>query len=238
MTSKLSRWVIAVAGFTTLSALAPVAGAQWRATAIGVAEVDTESTLLLLGGLSASPGGRGLAPIIGVQAYHLGFDAGTDRANVLTVKPYLGLANNYEGGSIYGTLGYAFSNREGTAQPFSASTGDASEGLVVAGGWDHWGTGSPWGRQVLASYNTESEAFWGRGRVTKRISPAGATQRRLGGELAYLAGDGYSGFQPGAIMEFHNGSGRIIGVGAGLKLLDDADNAVYFKVELVMPVRR
>jgi hypothetical protein len=33
------------------------AQAQWSATAIGVAEYDTESTLLLLAGLSAGPGG-------------------------------------------------------------------------------------------------------------------------------------------------------------------------------------
>ena len=50
------------------------AWAQWNASAVGVAEVDTESTLLLLAGVSASPGGMGIAPLVGVQASHLSYD--------------------------------------------------------------------------------------------------------------------------------------------------------------------
>src|SRR5688572_22533001 len=111
MISKSRFSVAAVVGLM-LAAAVPAAG-QWRATAIGVAEVDTESTLLLLAGLSASPTGMKVSPIIGVQAYHLGFDGGTARTNVFTVKPYVGLSNGYSAGSVYGTVGYAFSNRDG-----------------------------------------------------------------------------------------------------------------------------
>ena len=52
------------------------ADAQWSSTAIGVAEFDTESAMLLLGGVSAGPSGLGLKPRVGVQAYLLRFDGG------------------------------------------------------------------------------------------------------------------------------------------------------------------
>lgn len=233
MISKSGRSVFSVVGLAL--ALSAPAQAQWRATALGVAEVDTDATLLLLAGVSASPGGRGLSPILGVQAYHLGYDAGASRTNVFTVKPYAGLSNNYGSGSVSGTVGYAISNKSG-GNIFGTS--DVSEGVVVAAGWDHWGSGSPWGHQLLGSYNLESEAFWGRGRVTRKLSSNGAAQKRLGGEVAFLSGTGYSAWQPGAIYEMHNGRGGIVGLGAGMKFANGGGSAVYFKVEGLLPIAR
>ncbi|MEO5568889.1 MAG: hypothetical protein ABIR92_10375 [Gemmatimonadaceae bacterium] len=233
MISKSNRSVVGVFGLVV--ALAAPAQAQWRTTAIGVAEVDTKETLLLLAGLSASPGGQGLHPIIGVQGYHLGAAATGGRSNAFVVKPYAGLGSGYNGGAVHGTLGYAFSNKD---IPVPTSTGDTGDGVVIAAGWDHWGTGSPWGHQVLGSYNFGSEGFWGRGRLTRKISSTGAAQRRFGGEVAYLTGTGYSGVQPGAIFEMHNGRGGILGLGAGMKFFENTENAVYFKVEGVLPIAR
>ena len=236
MISKTKWSMVAALGLAV--GLAAPARAQWHATAIGVAEVDTKQTLLLLAGLSASPGGRGLAPIVGVQGYHLGYDVGSaGRTNVFSIKPYVGLSNNYGTGDLYGTVGYAYSNKD-TPSP-TPSTNDIGRGVVLAGGWDHWGDGTtPWGHQLLASYNFDSEAFWGRGRVTRRISQTGSAQRRLGAEVAYLSGDGYSAYQPGAVLEFHNGRGSILGLGAGVKIPDSGDKPFYFKIEGVLPVAR
>lgn len=234
MISKSKRSVLGVFGLVV--ALAAPAHAQWRTTAIGVAEVDSKETLLLLAGLSASPGGQGIHPIIGVQGYHLGLDAIGGRTNVFVVKPYAGLGSGYNGGAVHGTLGYAFSNKDAPVP--TTSTNDIGDGIVIAAGWDHWGTGSPWGHQVLGSYNFDSEGFWGRGRVTRKISSTGAAQRRLGGEVAFLNGKGYSGVQPGAIFEMHNGRGGILGLGAGMKFFESVSNAAYFKVEGVLPIAR
>lgn len=235
MISK-TKGVFAVVAGLALASAAPAA-AQWHATAIGVAEYDTKETLLLLAGLSASPGGRGVSPIIGVQGYHLGLDGGTaGRTNVFVVKPYAGLSSNYGAGSVYGTLGYAFSNKDVPVP--TTSTNDIGDGVVIAGGWDHWGTGGPWGHQLLGSYNFDSEAFWGRGRVTRQIASSGQAQKRFGGEVAFLSGAGYSAWQPGAVFEMHNGRGGILGLGAGMKFFEGGDNAVYFKVEGVLPVAR
>ena len=233
---RKSKWFVAAAMAAVLAA--PAQG-QWRATALGVAEYDTEGALFLLAGLSASPGGRGISPILGVQGYHVGFDNGASRTNVFAVKPYVGLSNGYGTGSLYGTVGYAFSNRDEGSRIVTTSTNDVGTGVVVSGGWDHWGSGEGFGHQLLASYNFDSENFWGRGRVTKRISPSGPAQRRLGGELALSAGDGYTAWQPGAILELHNGRGSILGLGAGIKLIDGIDDKpIYFKIEGVLPIAR
>jgi hypothetical protein len=236
MISKF-KWSTAALSAVIMAAAAP-AQAQWRATAIGVAEYDTKETLLLLAGLSASPGGQSVRPIIGVQGYHLGYDAGTaGRTNVFTIKPYVGLGNNYGSGDMYGTVGYSISNKDAAAA--TPSSNDVSEGVVLSGGWDHWGSGTPWGHQVLGSYNFGSEAFWGRGRATRRLSSGGPAQRRLGAEVAFLSGEGYSAWQPGAVLELHNGRGGILGLGAGMKFFgNNGGNAVYFKVEGVVPVVR
>ena len=231
------KWSVAVMSAVVL---AMPAQAQWRSTALGVAEYDTDGALFLLAGLSASPGGggRGISPILGVQAYHLSFDNGPSRTNIVAVKPYAGLSSNYGSGSVYGTLGYSFSNRDDGTRVLSTSTNDIGQGVVIAGGWDHWGTGGPWGHQLLASYNFDSEGFWGRGRMTRRISPAGQSQRRLGAEVALSTGNGYTAWQPGAILELHNGRGGILGLGVGAKLPEGGDAAMYFKIEGVLPITR
>jgi hypothetical protein len=236
MISKCKSSLVAVAAM--LIAGTAQAQSSWNATGIGVAEYDTDGAFFLLAGVSASPGGRGVSPILGVQGSQVSFDNGPSRTNVFAVKPYVGLTNRYGSGSVYGTVGYAFSNREEGTRVLSTVTNDVGTGVVVSGGWDHWGSGGPWGHQLLGSYNFDSENFWGRGRMTRRISASGPSQRRLGAELALSAGDNYTAWQPGAILELHNGRGGILGLGAGLKLPDGGDNAVYFKIEGVLPIVR
>jgi hypothetical protein len=219
-----------------LVAAASPASAQWSATAIGVAEYDTEQTVLVLGGLSLSPGGRPIAPLFGVQAHYLTYEVADERRNVTSVRPYAGLRSSFTGGSLYGTVGYAFTSREGA--PGTAFTVDRGDGVVVSGGLDHWGTGGPLGYQLLGSYNFGTESFWGRGRVTTRISQSGPSQTRLGGEVALISSNGFQAWQPGLVAEFHNGNGQIIGVGAGAKLVENGDNAIYVKLEAVLPLLR
>jgi len=225
--------------FTLAALAAPVSttSAQWSATAIGVAEYDTDETLLLLAGVSAGPGGMGWSPRIGVQGYHLGFDAGASRTNVVVVRPYVGMRNGFTGGSASISLGYAFSNRDTDAPAIVADRGD---GVVLSGGWDYWGTGGPFGYQLLGSYNFGTESIWTRARGTTRIQQRANGQTRLGAEVAYLSdNDNFSGFQPGAVLELHGSNGVIIGLGAGVKIFEGNDNnPVYFKLEGVLPLGR
>jgi hypothetical protein len=232
--SKLTGRIVVAAAALAIAA-AP-ASAQWNATAIGVAEYDTKQTVLVLGGLSMSPGGRPVAPLIGVQAYYLTFDAGNERRSITSVRPYAGLRTSFTGGSLYGTVGYAFQSREGA--PATAFVADRGDGVVVSAGLDHWGTGGPLGYQLLGSYNFGSESFWGRGRVTTRLSQAGTSQTRLGVETAIISSSGFNAWQPGVVAEFHNGNGQIIGVGAGAKLIQNGDNALYVRLDAVLPLLR
>jgi hypothetical protein len=212
-------------------ALAMPARAQWTATGYGVAEIDTKETLLLLAGISAGLKGGTITPLVGIQAYHLSYDAGTARTNVMVVKPSVGLSTGFAGGSAHATVGYAFSDKD---TPVPAVVGaEAGSGTVVAAGWERMGTGL--GFQTLASYNTGSESFWGRGRVTK---PIGAGSTRIGAEVAYLSATGFSMWQPGGVLLWQTASGKSFGIGAGAKIPDAGDTAMYFKVEGGIPIIR
>lgn len=239
MNSTTGRSGGVAGGLMILLFSASTAAGQWHASAVGVAEYDTKQTLLLLAGLSASPGGRGVAPVIGVQGYHLGFDNGPGRTNVFVVRPYVGLENNYDGGQYGANIGYSFSN-EDVSGFLTSVAADQGSGTVVSANWDHWGrTGELNGYQVLGSYNFNSDALWARGRYTRLLNSSGPSQRRFGGEVAYLEGHGYNAWQPGAVLELHDAKGNILGLGAGLKFFGNGGgNAVYFKVEGVVPLFR
>jgi hypothetical protein len=234
MNSKL-KWTTILAAVV----MAAPAHAQWHSTALGVGEVGTDGAFYLLGGFSAGPGGRGVSPMLGVQASSLGYDNGPGRTNVYSVLPYVGLSNNYGSGDLYGTVGYSFSNRDDNSPFRTATVNNVGRGVVVAGGWDHWGNGTPWGHQLLASYNLGDENFWGRGRLTRQIWADGRAQRRLGGEVAVDAGSGYHAWQPGAVLEMHSAGGSILTLGAGVKLIQGSNETpLVFKLEGVLPVIR
>lgn len=223
----------------SLFAFTQPAAAQWNVTGIGVAEYDTEETLLLLAGVSAGPGGPGWSPLLGVQTYYLTYKLPTETKSVFSVRPYAGVRNNFPGGSLAFTAGYAFVSDDDSPGPLGTGVADSRDGVVVSGALDHWGTGGPLGYQLLASYNFGGESFWGRGRVTTRVSQfASGGQFRVGGEVAYANSGDFSMTQPGLVAEWHNGTGFILGFGVGRKLIADADDATYFRIETVVPLSR
>lgn len=233
MRSMHVRVAIVASAVISLAASRPAA-AQWSVGSYGVAELDTKQTLLLLAGLNANPSAMGWQPLLNVQAYSLWFKSGATRTNVLALTPAVGLINNYNGGSYYGTVGYQFANSDITGGPITGTT--EGRGVEVSAGWDYWGTGGPWGHQLLASYNFGSDSFWGRGRVTKRISQSGKSSTRLGGEVAFLSGTGYHAVQPGIVWEWHSPSNQVLGLGAGAKFLSPGGTAAYVRVEGFLPL--
>lgn len=223
----------------SIAAFARPAHAQWNVTGVGVAEYDTEETLLLLAGVSAGPGGAGWSPLVGVQTYYLTYKLPSETKSVVSVRPYAGLRNNFPGGSLAFTAGYAFVNDDTSPSPVGTGVADSRDGVVVSSALDYWGTGGPLGYQLLASYNFGGESFWGRGRVTTRVSElANGGQIRVGGEVAYANSGSFSMTQPGLVAEWHNGSGFILGFGVGRKLIKDGNDATFFRVETVLPLVR
>jgi hypothetical protein len=222
------------------AAAALPAGAQWSVTAVGVAEYDTNETWLLLAGVSASPwGGRGIAPVFGIQAYRLSYESASGRTHVTSVRPSAGLRNNFGTGSAQVRIGYAFTSRD-VPVPVAGGLGDRRDGVVLSSQVDYWGSGGPLGAQAIASYNFGSSTLWTRGRVTTRVASTATGQVRLGGEVAFLNdSDGdFRMVQPGAVVEWHTGGGPILAFGVGRKLNDPGDDATYFKTEIVLPLRR
>lgn len=231
---------IVVLAVIALAMSAAQAQAQWSVTGVGVAEYDTNETLLLLAGVSASPwGGPGVAPVFGVQGYRLSFPRPAGGTTVIwSVRPSAGLRNNFRGGSGQLRIGYAFTSREVTDAPPTTVVADPKDGVVLSGQLDWWGTGGPLGAQLLASYNFGASTLWTRGRITTRIAQTGPGQVRVGGEVAYYRSDDFRAVQPGGVLEWHTGGGTILAFGVGRKLNDPGDDATYFRTEIVLPLLR
>lgn len=224
----------------TLAVILSVAGArhaaaQWTAGTYGVLEGDTKHTALALAGISASPKGMGFKPLISLQAFYLTYDAGgvSGRHNVFEVRPAVGAAYDYGRGDFSGTIGYSFANED--APGFAVAT-DQGSGTSLSLDWDHWGAGAsePLAYQALYSYNFGTKSTWTRGRVTTRAS----NTVRIGPEVAYLSGTGYSAWQPGGVIEWHMPKGEVVTIGAGAKILHPGGNAAYAKLEGYLPIGR
>lgn len=239
MKSKSMRAAVLASFAFAFVALGRPAAAQWTASGVGVAEYDTEQTTLLLAGVSASPGGLGWRPLVGLQTYYLTYKVPGDTKNVTSVRPYAGLQNNFTGGSLSFTAGYAFVSGESTTPPLGSAVADNQDGVVLSTALDYWGTGGPLGYQVLASYGFGGESLWTRGRVTSRVrSLNGGGQLRVGAEVAYANAGDFNLIQPGLVAEWHNGTGLIVGFGVGQKFVKDGDDATFFRVETVVPLFR
>lgn len=243
MTSKAVGVRVGIAAAVALLVSAQSASAQWSVSGVGVAEYDTNEALMLLAGVSAGPGGMGWSPVVGLQAQYLTYPIGDRNRSILSIRPSAGLRNGYNGGAYQARVGYAFrvsdSEDSDAGVPVGTLFEDSNDGVVLSVALDHWGTGGPLGFQVLGSYNLGGESLWTRGRVTTRVAqPDGGGQVRVGGEVAYMTSDNFSALQPGGVVEWHNGSGLILGLGAGVKIIDGADNATYVRAEVVLPLRR
>jgi hypothetical protein len=210
----------------------------WGTNGYGVAEADTKQTLLLLAGLSVSPGGRGWSPLVSLQGYYLTYDAGNSRTNETVIKPAIGVHNGFENGGASFTVGYAFSNRDNnTGGPVVAA--ERGRGVVVSADVDLNPRTSAWDFQGLSSYNFGSQSFWGRARTTTRLGSGSGTATRIGPEVAYLTGTGYWAWQPGLVMTWMTQSGHSVGLGAGAKFANGTNNnAAYFRLEFGLPLFR
>jgi hypothetical protein len=240
------RGVWTVTAFTALGLITTAtqpAQAQLNWTIVGVGEFDTEDVVLVLGGLSVSRGGEGWSPSAGVTVSWLQYPTASvadETREIISVVPSIGFRNGFNGGSIGFRVGYAFRDAsdddplfDDPVPPVAADVGD--DGIVNSAQIDYWGDGRL-GAQAIASYNYGSESLWARGRLTYPVfGLSDGGQVRLGGEAAYLTGEGYDAWQVGGVVGFNPGRGVIINGGIGRKLaFDDGKDATYFRAELVL----
>jgi hypothetical protein len=232
-----SAAVLAFVGIT-----AQPADAQWHATSFGVVEYDTNETLLLLGGVNFGPGGAGIRPVFNVLGYRLNYETAANvggSVGLWSFRPSAGLRGGFEGGAWQALVGYALTSADETV-PAGVVVPDVGteDGVVLSGSLDWWGLG-PVAAQALASYNIASEGLWTRGRLTTPIAHmATGGQVRLGGEVALLSQPGFRSVQPGGLLQWQSAGGTTFGLGVGVKLNDEIDNATYFRAEVGLPLLR
>lgn len=245
MTTRGARTATACTVFILLAAAAKPAHAQLNWTFVGVGEFDTDDVVLVLGGVSVSPDRSGWTPVAGLQASWLQYPTFNDqKRDIVAVVPSIGVRNGFDGGAFQFRVGYAFRNADDEEDdvivgvpPVTADVGD--DGVINSVQLDYWGDGDL-GAQLIGSYNYGSESLWSRARLTHRVFSLGNDGHvRLGGEAAYLTGEGYNAWQVGGVIGFHPGRGTIINAGVGRKLASgEGRDATYFRAELVLTPNR
>lgn len=223
-------------------AAAPAA-AQWGTTWVGVAETSGDDVTLLLAGVSLSPAGLGLKPVVGLQTYWLDTEGGS----TWSVSPSAGLALRAPTGSLQGRVGYTLREKDNFIPIF----GGGESGIFTSAQADYW-DGGAFGLQGIASYNWGSQYLWSRARGTVRVMELDfGGGIHVGPEFVYQGemddenvGEGdfnYSSTQLGGIVQWHSGNRLIAGFGAGVKNVDEDfpineegdDSTWYLKLEFV-----
>ena len=235
----MRRFCSTILAASIAAALPAAVDAQLSTTIYGVGEFDTQDVVLVLGGVSLTPGGLGLRPTGNLQAYWLQYPTGLGDAKTdqIGVTPSVGLRYMMPTSFFEVRGGYTFVDTE--AENFPAGVvANVGDGAMAAAQWEHWGTGRL-GLQALGSYNFGSETLWTRGRVTHGIFNYGPQNPvHIGAEAAYLTSSSdlvdYSALQVGGLLGMRAGESLIFNVGAGRKLVDaPLEDATYFRVEMV-----
>jgi predicted porin len=224
--------------------LAPAAAAQ-EATLYGVAGADGDDTNIVLAGATVRPAGAGLRPVVGLQAYRLGYDrGGTDGSTqVLAVTPSAGLEYRGSGGSVGGRVGYTFQSADddnGTDvdAPFIGGEGGRS-GIVTSVQANTWST--PAELQGIASYNWASEYIWTQAQAVVPVARVSAGTIGVGAEAVFQGetsndgGSAYRAYELGPVLRFNNGRSFLVTLSGGLKStnVEDRDNTYFARVSVV-----
>lgn len=224
-----------------LLAAAPDARAQ-EATVYGVAGYDGDETNIQLVGGTVRAAGRGLKPVVGLQAYRLGYESGTESTTVLAVTPSVGAEYRGAGGSVGARVGYTFQSREddqeGVDAPFIGGEGGRS-GIVTSVQANTWST--PAELQGIASYNWESEYAWTQAQAVVPVARLRTGTVGLGAEAVFEGqtssdnGSEYRAFQVGPVLRFNNGRSFLVTLSGGYKStnVEDRDDTYYTRLSVV-----
>jgi hypothetical protein len=243
MTTRGLLTATACTALALLTTTAKPAAAQLHWTVVGVGEFDTDDAVLVLGGVSVGPAGSGWSPVFGATVAWLEYplhNNNNETREIIRFVPSVGIRNGFSGGSYQFRVGYAFrdaNDEDGDeitgVPPIAADVGD--DGITNSVLIDYWGTGKL-NAQLIGTYSYGSESLWSRARVTQRvIGLSGDGHIRAGVETAYLTGEDYNAWQVGGVVGFQADNGTIINGSIGQKLASgDADNATYFRAEIVL----
>ena len=199
-----------------MAAAGPAAGQSL--TVYGTAGLDGNDTHIELLGATARFGGAGLAPEIGLQGYHLGYEVGTGSRSVWAITPSAGASYRMPVGQVGARVGYSFQDKDATdVVPIIEGEGGGS-GVVASAQGNYWGPGPE--LQGIVSYNFGSEYVWSQAQALVTLVPM-PPGRLMGGAEAVWQGSTESGggnaIQLGPVIKFSTGHDFSVNAGGGWK---------------------
>jgi len=236
----LARRAVALGGVAAMAAAGSLA-AQANLTVYATAGVDGADTNIELIGGTARFGGAGLAPEVGVQTYHLGYDAGSETRDVWAVTPTVGASYRMSTGQVGARVGYSFQSdgdNEDLVAPVFEGEGGGS-GVVANVQGNYWGAGPE--LQGIASYNFGSDYLWTQAQALVPVASLGASGARLsaGGEAVWQGStddNGGNAVQLGPVLKLSTGHSFSVNVGGGWKHFgggSDRDDTWYARIGAV-----
>jgi hypothetical protein len=218
-------------------AASPRIASTQEATVYAVAGADGDETNILLAGASVRPSGLGLKPVVGLQVYRLGYDAGGTEgtATVLAVTPSIGAEYRTTGGAVGGRVGYSFQDRDVDA-PFIGGAGGRS-GVVTTLQANSWAGNRE--LQGIASYNFGSDFLWSNAQAVLPVARASFGNVGVGAEVVWegeMGGDEgteYRAFEVGPVVRVANGRNLAVTLGGGLKTSNIREDTYYARLSVV-----
>jgi hypothetical protein len=226
-----SRWLAVVAAVAAAGSLP----AQ-SLTVYGTAGVDGAHTHIELVGATARWGDLGLHPEVGLQGYHLGFDAGADNASVWAVTPSAGASYRTPVGQVGARVGYSFQSDDNLGVPVIEGEGGGS-GVVASAQGNYWGPGPE--LQGIASYNFGSDYLWTNAQALVPVLPMPPGRLSAGVEAGWqgqTTSGGSNAIQVGPVLKFSTGHNLSFSAGGGLKHFGGSstrDDTWYLRVGVV-----
>lgn len=226
-----------------VSALLAVAGvaaagsaAAQNLTVYGTAGLDGNDTHIELLGATARFGGLGLAPEVGLQGYHLGFDAGSGTHSVWAITPSAGASYRMPMGQVGARVGYSFQSDDGGGVPIIEGEGGGS-GVVASAQGNYWGPGPE--LQGIVSMNFGGDYVWTQAQALVPVLPLPPGRLSAGAELVWegaTQGGGGNAIQFGPLLKFSTGHNFSVNAGGGWKNYGGSstlDNTWYAHVGFV-----
>jgi len=232
----LARRAVVSAGMMMAAAAGSLAAQNL--TVYGSAGVDGDETNIQLIGGTVRFGEAGWAPEVGLQGYHLGYDAGSDNRTVWAVTPSVGASYRMPVGQVGARVGYSFQSDDDGGVPVFEGEGGGS-GVVASAQGNYWGPGPE--LQGIASYNFGSDYIWTNAQALLPVAQmAGGGRVSAGGEVVWQGGtDSGAGnaIQLGPVVKLSTGRNFSVNAGAGWKHFgggsSDRDDTWYARIGAV-----
>jgi hypothetical protein len=206
-------------------------------TVYGTAGLDGNHTNIELVGGTARFGGLGLAPEVGVQGYHLGYDVGTTgNRDTWAVVPSAGVSYRLPVGQVGARVGYSFQSNDSGGVPVLEGVGGGS-GVVLDAQGNYWGPGPE--LQGIVSYNFGPDYLWTQASATVPVLPMPPGRLSVGAEVVgegVTSGGSGSAFSVGPLVKWSSGHNWSVSAGAGGKFYSGSalrDNTWYAHVGMV-----